>query len=185
MWQSVRNSLHGFKLCFRTARISYMKRLYYCDFLCLNQSILRWRLDLIEMHWWIWTDVVSYEVAVVLDHVWRQFFVCLTLWLFVCRRVLSALCRQQGQCVSPVHGSYSTIFHHNCTVLIMMDEAHFRLSFVFVHQFTSIINKSGWQSSLLLNQEIVTAQIQNTSLYEGMTCYRSFSGLVISAHSLP
>ncbi len=66
-----------------------------------------------------------------------------------------------------------------------MDEAHFRLSFVFVHQFTSIRDKSGWQSSLLLNQEMVTAQIQNTSLYEGMTCYRSFSGLVISAHSLP
>ncbi len=72
----------------------------------------------------------------------------------------------RGQCVSPVHGSYNTVFHHNCTVSIMMDEAHFRLlSFVFVHQFVSVRNKSGWQSSLLLNQEMVIAQIQNTSLY--------------------
>lgn len=49
----------------------------------------------------------------------------------------------------------------------MMDKAHFHLGFLFVHQFVSVRNNSGRQSSVLLNQEIVTAQIQNTSLYGG------------------
>lgn len=63
-------------------------------------------------------------VAVVMDYVWLQYFICLTVTLFVCRLLLSALCRQQG--------AVCTLQCTVATVSMMMDEACDFSSYLFV-----------------------------------------------------